>query len=47
MWLHIAVALGLVPLLLWHLFTRPVRLRRLAGPRRGTCPGAAPCGSGC
>jgi len=35
LWLHIAVALGLVPLLLWHLFTRPVRLRRLAGPRRG------------
>ena len=35
LWLHIAVALGLVPLLLWHLFSRPVRLRRLGKPRKG------------
>ena len=30
LWLHIAVALALVPVLVWHLFTRPVRLHRLA-----------------
>jgi hypothetical protein len=35
LWLHIAVALALVPLLLWHLFSRPVRLRRLGAPRKG------------
>lgn len=28
MWLHIAIALVLVPLLIWHLVTRPVRLIR-------------------
>jgi len=31
LWWHIALALGLVPVLLFHLVTRPVRLRR---PRR-------------
>lgn len=33
LWWHIAVALALVPLLLWHLVSRPVRLRRLRLPR--------------
>lgn len=43
LWWHIAVALALVPLLLWHLVTRPVRWRRrrLSGqarPSRGPAP---------
>lgn len=29
LWWHIAIALALIPLLLWHLVTRPVRLRPL------------------
>jgi hypothetical protein len=33
LWWHIAVALALVPLLLWHLISRPVRLRRMRLPR--------------
>jgi Oxidoreductase molybdopterin binding domain len=32
LWWHIAVALALVPLLLWHLISRPVRLRRMRLP---------------
>ncbi|GAA4684578.1 molybdopterin-dependent oxidoreductase [Phytohabitans rumicis] len=34
MWLHVAAALALVPLLLWHLLTRPVRPRRTDLSRR-------------
>lgn len=33
LWWHIAVALALVPLLLWHLVSRPVRWRRPRLPR--------------
>lgn len=33
LWWHIAVALALVPLLLWHLVSRPVRWRRLRLPK--------------
>lgn len=40
LWWHVAVALALVPLLLWHLASRPVRLRRSRSsprsPRRST-----------
>jgi DMSO/TMAO reductase YedYZ molybdopterin-dependent catalytic subunit len=34
MWLHVAAALALVPLLLWHLLARPVRPRRTDLSRR-------------
>ena len=51
LWLHIAGALVLVPLLLWHLVTRPVRLLAAAGAdrrpaRRRGWIGARLCGSG-
>jgi len=45
LWWHIAVALALVPLLLWHLASRPVRLRRSRPsprPPSGSPPESSP-----
>jgi hypothetical protein len=40
MWLHVAAALSLIPLVIWHVTARP------PVPARPTCPGGPCCGRG-